>query len=100
MPASRYAGAQLTPRASIPIIPASTSAATRIGTISTDPLYASAITISDARSSTTKMVSRKTRARSGTRRPSRPSPPSASAVSVDIATPQPRGDPSEALTAR
>ena len=47
------------------------------------------MTTSAARSSTTKMVSRNTRTRSGTSRPSSASRPSASAVSVDIATPHP-----------
>jgi hypothetical protein len=38
MPASRYAGDQFTPSASMPTIPTSTSAASRIGSSSTGPL--------------------------------------------------------------
>ena len=52
-------------------------------------LYTIAITASATRSSTTKTVSTNTRMRSGMSRPSRASRPSASAVSVDMATPQP-----------
>ena len=70
----------------------STANATKAGTSGASEmssLYTIAITASATRSSTTKTVSTNTRMRSGMSRPNRASRPSASAVSVDMATPQP-----------
>ena len=58
------------------------------------------MTSSATTSSTTMIVSRKPRSRSGKRGPTRASMPSANAVSVDIATPQPWAELSPALKAR
>ena len=55
---------------------------------------------SAAKSSTTANVSRKVRIRSGARRPTRARIPSANAVSVDMAVPQPCADARPALKAR
>ena len=63
-------------------------------------LYTIAITANAARSSTTNTVSKNTRTRSGTLRPISASRPSARAVSVDIATPQPCALDRPAFTAR
>ena len=58
------------------------------------------MTISAITSSTTATVSRKTRSRPGLRRPTTASTPSANAVSVDIAIPQPVAVSPERLNAR
>ena len=58
------------------------------------------MTTSATTSSTTTTVSRKARSRSGNRGPMRASTPSAKAVSVDIATPQPCADALPELIAR
>ncbi len=63
-------------------------------------MYATAITSSATTSSTTDTVTRNSRAWSGTRLPTSASRPSASAVSVDIATPQPTAPGPPWLTAR
>ena len=63
-------------------------------------MYAVAITTSARRSSTTTTVRMNARIRSGTRRPASASKPSASAVSVDIAIPQPCADELPRLNAR
>src|SRR4051794_21782482 len=63
-------------------------------------LYTTAITSRATMSSTTKTVRRNVRTRSGTSRPTTTSSPSASAVSVDIATPHPRAASPLPLTAR
>ncbi len=58
------------------------------------------MTPSAAKSSTTDTVRTKTRSPAGMRLPTRESRPSANAVSVDMATPQPCVVPWPALTAR
>ncbi len=58
------------------------------------------MTMSAATSSTTTTVSMNERSRSGKRGPTSVSIPSANAVSVDIAVPQPCAEPWPAFTAR
>ena len=77
-----------------------TAAATTSGMTTILSLYTNAITSRAPRSSTTNTVSTNTRIRSGTSRPNRASRPRASAVSVDMATPQPWALGRPALKAR
>ena len=71
-----------------PMIPTPTSRAVS----AMCPLYTVAMTTSASTSSTTTTVSMNARSRSGKRGPTSASIPSANAVSVDIATPQPCAD--------
>ncbi len=74
--------------------------ATYSACITTCALYTVAITMSAPTSSTTATVSMNARSRSGSRRPTSASMPSANAVSVDIATPQPCADGLPAFATR
>src|SRR5438045_9443764 len=75
------------------------AAATSSGTTCSAPVYTVAITTSETTSSTTALVSRNARTRSGKRGPTSASRPSANAVSVDIAMPQPPSEERPALKA-
>ena len=71
---------------------ANAASATSRAITSTDVVNATAITISATRSSTTATVRMNARRLCGKRRPTIASIPSANAVSVDIAAPQPPRD--------
>src|SRR4051812_28229191 len=93
-PTAKYTGARRTPAARMASTPAKIASATSSAVTWTWFVYTVAITSSATRSSTTTIESRNTRKRwMGSPRAVSASTPSAKAVSVDIAAPQPAALP-------